>query len=159
MGFFDISDLFPDQKHVRTLKIALLVAAVYPFYLLTCYMAAKGFYAYEMFSSIAGLVVPVLFMALVFIPALRVHAPVLGWLPGPAGSIAHRCRGLWARVHGVVRARQSGKPLIEMPAVIGRQRLRARSLLLCAPLDRGRGVRSDLSWPSSSDPWRWASCW
>jgi hypothetical protein len=45
MGFFDISDLFPDQKHLRTLKIALLVAAVYPFYLLTCYMAAKGFYA------------------------------------------------------------------------------------------------------------------
>ena len=72
MGFFDISDLFPDQKHLRTLKIALLVAAVYPFYLLTCYMAAKGFYAYEMFSSIAGLVVPVLFMALVFIPALLV---------------------------------------------------------------------------------------
>jgi len=78
MGFFDISDLFPDQKHLRTLKIALLVAAVYPFYLLTCYMAAKGFYAYEMFSSIAGLVVPVLFMALVFIPVLLLFM-VMGW--------------------------------------------------------------------------------
>jgi hypothetical protein len=33
--FFDISDLFPDQKHMRTLKIVLLVASLYPFYLLT----------------------------------------------------------------------------------------------------------------------------
>jgi hypothetical protein len=29
--FFDISDLFPDQKHMRTLKIVLLVASLYPF--------------------------------------------------------------------------------------------------------------------------------
>ena len=78
MGFFDISDLFPDQKHVRILKIGLLVAALYPFYLLTCYMAAKGFYAYEMFGSLAGLVVPVLFMALVFVPVLLVFM-VMGW--------------------------------------------------------------------------------
>ena len=78
MGFFDISDLFPDQKRARLLKIGLLVATLYPFYLLTCYMAAKGFYAYEMFGSLAGLVVPVLFMALVFVPVFLVFM-VMGW--------------------------------------------------------------------------------
>lgn len=41
-------------------------------------MAAKGFYAYEVFSSIVGLVVPVLFMALVFTPVLLVFM-FLGW--------------------------------------------------------------------------------
>src|SRR4030095_3022465 len=78
MGFFDISDLVPDPKHARLLKIGLLVAALYPFYLLTCYMAAKGFYAYEMFGRVAGRVVPVLFMALVFVPVLLVFM-VMGW--------------------------------------------------------------------------------
>ena len=78
MGFFDISDLFPDKKHVRMLKIVLLVVVLYPFYLLTCYMAAKGFYAYEMFGSLDGLVVPVLFMALVFVPVLLIFM-VMGW--------------------------------------------------------------------------------
>ena len=78
MGFFDISDLFPDQKRARLLKIGPLVATLYPFYLLTCYMAAKGFYAYEMFGSLAGLVVPVLFMALVFLPVFLVFM-VMDW--------------------------------------------------------------------------------
>ena len=158
MGFFDISDLFPDQKHLRTLKIALLVAAVYPFYLLTCYMAAKGFYAYEMFSSLAGLVVPVLFMALVFIPALLVFM-LLCW--GGSWSCWTNCSPMAASGPESTESlapRQSAKPLIEGLPMIGRQRLRARSLLLCAPLDQAE-VRPDLSWPSSSDPWRWASCW
>jgi hypothetical protein len=72
MSFFDISDLVPDPKYGRPLKVVLLVVALYPFYLLTCYMAAKGFYAYEVFGSIAGLLAPVLFMALVFVPVLLV---------------------------------------------------------------------------------------
>ena len=78
MGLFDISDLVPDPKYVRPLKVVLLVIALYPFYLLTCYMAAKGFYAYEVFGSVAGLVAPVLFMAMVLIPLLLV-CMVLIW--------------------------------------------------------------------------------
>jgi hypothetical protein len=96
-----LAELVPDQKHVRALRIVLLTALVYPPYLLTCYMAAKGFYAHEIFSSIVGLVVPILFMALVFTPLLLlfmalVWGGILGlfdaWLesiwradPGPPG--------------------------------------------------------------------------
>lgn len=120
MGFFDISDLFPDQKHLRTLKIALLVAAVYPFYLLTCYMAAKGFYAYEMFSSIAGLVVPVLFMALVFIPALLVFM-LLCW-GGFLALLDHLLTDAPASGPESTESlapRQPSKPLIESLPMIG----------------------------------------
>jgi hypothetical protein len=89
-----LSDLLPDRKHVRALKIVLLVALSYPFYLLTCYMAAKGFYAHEMFSSIVGLVVPILFMALVFAPLLLLFM-VLFW-----GGILAVLNDLLARVWG-----------------------------------------------------------
>jgi hypothetical protein len=73
-----VADLVPDARHARLLKGALVVGACYPFYLLTCYMAAKGFFAHEVFSSIWGLVVPVLFMALVFAPLLLILM-FLGW--------------------------------------------------------------------------------
>ncbi|MCK6429596.1 MAG: hypothetical protein L6Q72_10980 [Burkholderiaceae bacterium] len=61
-----LSELFPDKRHSRTLLLVLLACAFYPFYLLTLYMADKGFYAYEAFSSIFGLVIPFLLMAFVF---------------------------------------------------------------------------------------------
>jgi hypothetical protein len=93
-----LTDLVPDRQHVRALRIVLLVAVVYPPYLLTCYMAAKGFYAHEIFSSIVGLVVPVLFMALVVAPLLLLF--ILLFWGGILGVIDTVLERVWRRDPG-----------------------------------------------------------
>jgi hypothetical protein len=71
-----LSELVPEKS--RALLVVLLVlSTVYPLFLLTCYMAHKGFYAYEIFSSILSLVVPFLFMALVLAVVLPFFAALL----------------------------------------------------------------------------------
>lgn len=60
-----LSDSFKDRRQLHTMLLTLLALAFYPFYLLTSYMSHKGFYAYEVFAGVFGLVVPFLFMAFI----------------------------------------------------------------------------------------------
>jgi len=78
---YKLLESFHEKRQLNTLLLALLFLAFYPFYLLTSYMAEKGFYAYEIFSGVFGLVVPFVFMAFIFGILLLLLAFVFwGWV-------------------------------------------------------------------------------
>lgn len=61
-----ISELLNDESKSRASLIALVFLIFYPLFLLTCYMADKGFFVHEIFSGVLGFSVPFVFMAFVF---------------------------------------------------------------------------------------------
>ncbi len=72
-----LSQLFLDPRHTRTLLLILLACTFFPFYLLTCYMADKGFYAYEAFTSFFGFIIPFLLMAFIVGIVLTIFSAIL----------------------------------------------------------------------------------
>lgn len=100
-----LSELFPEQRHARTLLLVVVACAFYPFYLLTWYMADKGFYAYEAFCSVFGLVIPFLLMAFIFGIVLLLFAAMFWGGPLAALSIVLRDAGAQAGAADVSAAR------------------------------------------------------
>lgn len=61
-----VSELF-DSKRLRRILVATAAAcAFYPAYFFIVYMAERGFYAFEAFGNVLGMIVPFLFMAFIF---------------------------------------------------------------------------------------------
>jgi len=61
-----ISELVKDESKSHALLVVLVFLIFYPMFLLTCYMADKGFFVHEIFSGVLGISVPFIFMAFVF---------------------------------------------------------------------------------------------
>lgn len=61
-----INELF-DSKSLRRILVATAAAcAFYPTYFFLVYMADRGFYAFEAFGNVLGVVIPFLFMGFIF---------------------------------------------------------------------------------------------
>lgn len=76
-----VNELFDSKGVRRILVLTAAACAFYPAYFFLVYMSEHGFYAFEAFGNVLGMVVPFLFMAFIFGVLLMLFA-VMFWI-GP----------------------------------------------------------------------------